>query len=84
MKMKEPPMGSVVIDVRGSAWQRHPIGWSMSGSDGSWSYSWKTLLKELHEKFEYPTAEWAPALGDPRVPMIVYVPHEELMIEDYK
>jgi len=47
--MKEPPMGSIVVDKRGSAWQKHPVGWAMAGSDGSWNYSWKELLKELHQ-----------------------------------
>lgn len=84
-QMKEPPMGSVVIDVHGSAWQRHPVGWSISGGDGSWSYSWKQLLKELHgykdDRF-IPSIEWAPVLGDSRLPCIVYVPHEELLVGD--
>ena len=33
----EPGLGSVVIDVDGDAWQRHPNGafdWQMAGADG--------------------------------------------------
>ncbi len=78
-KMKEPPMGSVVIDKRGSAWQRHPVGWSIAGSDMSWSYTWSKLLTELYEEADYPSSAWAPVLGDERLPCIVYVPHEELL-----
>lgn len=77
-KMKEPPTGSVVISKSGSAWQLNPTGWSMAGNDGSWSYSWKQLLKELYEPMHHPTQEWEPVLGDSRLPFIVYVPHEEL------
>lgn len=81
--MIEPPMGSVVIDKSGSAWQRHPVGWSISGSDGSWSYTWKQLLKELYTNMnDSPSEMWAPAMGDPRLPIIVYVPHEELIVEE--
>jgi hypothetical protein len=82
--MKEPPMGSVVIDRSGSAWQRHPVGWCVSGGDGSWNYTWKELLKELYLGMTDggPTPEWAPVLGDPRLPCIVYVPHEELLIDE--
>lgn len=82
-KIKEPPMGSVVIDKSGSAWQRHPVGWSIAGSDGSWTYSWRQLQKELNNVLnESPTEQWKPAMGDPRLPFIVYVPHEELIIEE--
>lgn len=82
-KMKEPPMGSVVIDSSGSAWQRHPVGWAVSGTDGSWTYSWKQLQKELNNTLnDSPTQEWKPAMGDPRLPLIVYVPHEELITEE--
>jgi hypothetical protein len=80
--MKEPPMGSVVVDIRGSAWQRHPVGWAVAGSDMSWSYTWKQLLKELYSPMDYPSQEWAPVLHDPRLPLIVYVPHEELLLEE--
>lgn len=80
--MKEPPMGSVVVDVRGSAWQRHPVGWAVAGSDMSWSYTWKQLLKELYSPMDYPSQEWAPVLHDSRLPLIVYVPHEELLVEE--
>jgi|694.fasta_scaffold11760_2 hypothetical protein len=82
MSMKEPPMGSVVIDVRGNAWQRNPVGWTSACGDGSWRYTWKQLLKEMNQEMDYPTQEWAPVLGDPRLPMIVYVPHEELVFDD--
>ena len=78
--MKQPPIGSVVVDRRGGAWQRQPNGWYMSGSDGSWRYTWKELLKELYEEMRHPTIEWEPVLGDTRLPMIVYVPHEELLM----
>ena len=78
-KMKQPPLGSVIVDKKGSAWQRDPIGWVMAGGDGSWFYTWKQLLKELYEPMDYPTQEWAPVLTDPRLPLIVYVPNEELI-----
>jgi hypothetical protein len=80
-KMKEPPMGSIVVDIKGGAWQRSPVGWSSADGDGSWRYTWKELLKELYEPMDYPTQKWAPVLGDPRLPCIVYVPHEELIWE---
>lgn len=80
-KMKEPPMGSIVISKSGTAWQHDPVGWSTAGSDGSWSYTWNELLKELYRPMDYPTKEWAPVLDDPRLPCIVYVPHEELIWE---
>lgn len=82
-KMKEPPMGSVIIDKTGSAWQRHPNGWANSGSDGSWHYTWERFVKEdLNLELQNPTKEWAPVLKDQRLPLIVYVPHEELLVED--
>ena len=82
-KMKEPPMGSVVIDMCGSAWQRHPRGWAISGSDGSWWYTWERVLAEdLYRHMDYPSIDWAPVLDDPRLPLIVYVPHEELLTEE--
>ena len=81
-KMKEPPIGSVVIARNGSAWQKDPKGWGMVGSDGSWKYTWATLVNELYEEMDYPTQEWAPVLGDPRLPLIVYVPHEELITDE--
>lgn len=82
-KMKEPPMGSVIVAVNGSAWQRHPVGWSVSGGDGSWSYSWSELLAELYVSMEQSaTIAWRPVLNDPRLPCIVYVPHEELITGD--
>ena len=83
--MKEPPLGSVVIDVTGSAWQRSPNGWSNSGSDGSWHYTWKRVVEQELYTFDrdfIPTEEWKTVLGDPRLPLIVYVPHEELITED--
>jgi hypothetical protein len=84
--MKQPPIGSIVVDRRGSAWQRCPIGWVIAGSDMSWSYTWKKLLTELYEDTDSAvsdvTPEWAPVLGDKRLPCIVYVPHEELIWED--
>lgn len=81
--MKEPPMGSVVIDTCGSAWQRHPNGWAISGSDGSWFYSWERVVAEdLYRHMDYPYETWAPVLDDPRLPCIVYVPHEELIWDD--
>lgn len=80
--MIEPPLGSVVIGKNGSAWQKNPNGWGMVGSDGSWKYSWTTLLKEIYEEMEYPTQEWRPVLNDPRLPLIVYIPHEELITEE--
>lgn len=82
--MKEPPIGSVVIDVTGSAWQRSPRGWSNSGSDGSWFYDWKRVVEqELYtpDRDFIPTQEWKQVLGDPRLPCIVYIPHEELIWE---
>jgi len=82
--MKEPPLGSIVVDVGGSAWQRSPVGWTTCCGDGSWSYTWKELLKELYVPIDYPTPEWAKTLGDPRLPLIVYVPHEELIFEENK
>lgn len=79
----EPPMGSVIIDASGSAWQRHHTGWSIAGSDMSWTYDWKQLSKELYEVLNTnPTEEWLPAMNDPRLPIIVYVPHEELILRD--
>ena len=78
-KMKEPPMGSIVVDMGGSAWQKHPVGWAIAGSDMSWSYTWNQLLKELYKPMDYPTEQWHPVLHDPRLPCIVYVPHEELI-----
>jgi hypothetical protein len=81
-KMKEPPIGSVVVARNGSAWQKSPKGWGMVGSDGSWKYSWSTLVKELYKDMYYSTQEWQPVLGDKRLPCIVYVPHEELIVED--
>lgn len=75
-------MGSVVIDSHGSAWQRHPRGWSISGGDGSWSYSWTQLMNEFYGYKDtdfIPTPQWAPVLGDPRLCSIIYVPHEELI-----
>ena len=81
-KMKEPPMGSIVVDKGGSAWQRHPVGWAVAVSDMSWSYTWNQLLKELYKPMDYPTQEWHPVLHDPRLPLIVYVPHEELIAEE--
>jgi hypothetical protein len=44
-KRKEPELNSVVL-ADGNAWQRLPNGWFMAGTDGSWNYSWKQLLKE--------------------------------------
>ena len=83
MKMKEPPMGSVVIDSTGSAWQRHPRGWSMNGSDGSWNSTWNQLVKyDLNSLLESPSKDWAPVLTDHRLPCIVYVPHEELIWDE--
>lgn len=83
VKMKEPPIGSVVIDATGFAWQRHINGWAISGSDGSWYYSWKRVLEEdLHRTLENPAKEWEPVLNDTRLPLIVYVPHEELLTEE--
>ena len=81
-KMKEPPMGSIVVDKRGSAWQKHPVGRAMAGSDGSWNYTWKTLLKELYQEMDYPSEAWRSTLGDSRLPCIVYVPHEDLLTEE--
>jgi hypothetical protein len=54
----------------------------MVGSDGSWKYTWATLVNELYEEMDYPTQEWASVLGDPRLPVIVYVPHEELIADE--
>jgi hypothetical protein len=62
--------------------QKHPVGWAIAGSDMSWSYTWNQLLKELYRPMDYPSQEWAPVLNDPRLPMIVYVPHEELITEE--
>ena len=81
-KMKEPPLGSVVIGKNGCAWQKDPRGWGMVGSDGSWKYSWATLVKELYEEMDYPSQQWKPVLGDERLPCIVYVPHEELLWDE--
>ncbi len=81
-KMKEPPLGSVVIGKNGSAWQKDPRGWGMVGSDGSWKYSWSTLVEELYEEMDYPTEKWRPVLGDERLPCIVYVPHEDLLWDE--
>lgn len=79
----EPPMGSVIIDASGNAWQRHPVGWSIAGSDMSWAYDWKQLSKVQYEVLNTnPTEEWLPAMNDPRLPIIVYVPHEELILRD--
>lgn len=82
--MKEPPMGSVVIDVNGSAWQRHPVGWAIAGSDMSWAYTWKKVVEqELYspDRDFNPSEDWKPVLGDPRLPLIVYIPHEELIYD---
>ena len=79
MKMKEPPMGSVVIDSTGSAWQRHPRGWSMNGSKGFWNSTWSQLVDKLDEVMSTPTMAWEPVLNDYRLPCIVYVPHEEII-----
>lgn len=79
---KEPPMGSVLIDAKGSAWQRHPVGWNISGGDGSWSYTWKQLLKELHLPMNQgATEKWAPVLTDPRIPCIIYIPNQKQINE---
>lgn len=81
-KMIEPPMGSVIIDIYGTAWQRHPVGWCISGSDG-WGYTWKKLVKELYGKRDtsfYPTEEWKSAVRFGEKPIIVYVPNEELLV----
>ena len=81
-KMKEPPMGSVIIDTYGSAWQRHPTGWCISGSDG-WAYPWKRLVRELYGKRDTsftPTEEWKSAVRFGEKPIIVYVPNEELLV----
>ena len=79
----EPPLGSVIIDASGSAWQRHPVGWAIAGSDMSWSYTWVDLNKELFNvQNSNPTEEWLPAMNDPRLPIIVYVPHEELLVKN--
>lgn len=81
--MIEPPLGSVVIDTTGSAWQRNPNGWSNSNSDGSWAYTWERFVKEdLNLKLDNPTEVWAPVLTDPRLPLIVYIPNEELIFEE--
>ena len=81
-KMKEPPIGSVVIDKTGFAWQRHINGWAISGSDGSWYYSWERVIKEdLYRTIENFAEGWKPVLTDPRLPLIVYVPHEELLTD---
>ena len=70
-------MGSVIIDKNGSAWQRHPVGWAIAGSDMSWSYTWAQLQKELYVILNNnPTSEWEPAMGDPSLPKIVYIPHQ--------
>lgn len=84
-KMKEPPIGSVIIDTHGSAWQRSPRGWGMAGGDSSWHYSWTRLHKELYEDIDkdfVPTLEWrhASRLGQP--PIIVYVPNEDLIVDE--
>ena len=79
--MKEPPLGSVFIVKNGSALQKDPRVWGMVGSDGSWKYTWKTLLKELYQEMDYPSEAWRSTLGDSRLPCIVYVPHEELIWE---
>lgn len=80
--MKEPPLGSVVIDKTGSAWQRGTLGWSNSGSDGSWAYTWERVLKEeLYLELDNPTLQWESVLTDPRLPCIVYIPNEELIWE---
>jgi hypothetical protein len=81
-RIKEPPLGSVVIDASGSAWQRHPIGWSMTGSDRSWSYTWKEVEEEFYIKMTGSSFEWDSVLQDPRLPLIVYVPFEELIVGD--
>jgi hypothetical protein len=47
----------------------------------SWTYDWKQLSKELYKVVNTnPTEEWLPAMNDPRLPIIVYVPHEELIL----
>ena len=81
-KMKEPPMGSVILDSHGSAWQRHPVGWCIAGGDGSWSYTWAQLSKELYtiDKDFVPTQTWAPVVHQlGKVPRILFVPGEELI-----
>lgn len=81
-KMKEPPIGSVLLDGFACAWQRGPYGWNICGSDGSWAYTWKQLSKDL-----YPTGKerlkktevWADATKDVGpLPRIIFVPGEKL------
>jgi len=80
--MKEPPIGSVLLDGFACAWQRAPYGWSICGSDGSWSYTWKELLKDLYPQDRehlQKTAIWAEATKDVgQLPRIIFVPGEEL------
>lgn len=71
--MKEPPLGSVVIDRTGAAWQRVPNGWAIAGTDGSWFYAWEQVIAETsNNQYVYPEH----FLDDP---IIVYVPNEELI-----
>jgi len=85
-KMKEPPIGSVLLDGFACAWQRAPYGWSICGSDGSWSYTWKELLKDLYPQDRehlQKTAIWAEATKDVgQLPRIIFVPGEELVEEE--
>lgn len=72
---KEPPLGSVIIDKSASVWQRHPSGWSIAGGDGSWSYTWSQLKKELRSPLnDSPTKDWAKVMRDERLPILLYTP----------
>jgi hypothetical protein len=82
-QMIEPPIGSVVLDASGSAWQRHPNGWSIAGGDDSWNYTWKQLLVDLYTRTnDSPTQTWQPVLDKlGRYPRILFIPGEELIEE---
>jgi len=85
-KMKEPPIGSVLLDGFACAWQRGPYGWNICGSDGSWTYTWKQLLQDLYptdERILQITKVWAESIKDVgQIPRIIFVPGEELITEE--
>lgn len=50
----EPGLGSVVIDVDGDAWQRHPNGafdWQMAGADGEDDINHSRTWAALNERY---------------------------------
>lgn len=81
---KEPPIGSVILDKSGSAWQRNGYGnWDIAGGDGSWSYTWAQLQRDLViQENDVPTQTWLPVIESMgKTPRILFIPGEELIDE---